>query len=55
MGAVEGTRRTTQDAYPADLARFVCGAWDEERAGPLPDEGTVETLISGCYQASLLR
>ena len=55
MGAVEGTRRTTQDAYPADLARFVCGAWDEERAGPLPDEGMVEALISACYQASLLR
>jgi hypothetical protein len=55
MGAVEDTRRATQDAYPADLARFVCERWDEERAGPLPDEGTVETLISACYQASLLR
>jgi DisA bacterial checkpoint controller nucleotide-binding len=51
---VEHTR-TTHDAYPADLARFVCERWDEERAGPLPDEGTVETLISACYQASLLR
>ena len=55
MGAVEHTRRATHDAYPADLARFVCERWDEERAGPLPDEGTVETLISACYQASLLR
>jgi DisA bacterial checkpoint controller nucleotide-binding len=55
MGTVEHTRRATQDAYPADLARFVCGAWDEERAGPLPDEGTVEALISTCYQGSLLR
>jgi DisA bacterial checkpoint controller nucleotide-binding len=54
MGTVEDTRSTTQDAYPADLARFVCEAWDEERAGPLPEEGTVETLISACYQASLL-
>jgi hypothetical protein len=55
MGAVENTRRVVQDAYPAHLARFVCGVWDEDRAGPLPDEGTVEALISACYQASLLR
>src|SRR5215217_686639 len=55
MGAVEHTRRATQDAYPADLAHVVCERWDEERNGPLPDEGTVETLISACYQASLLR
>ena len=55
MGAVEDTRKSTRDAYPADLSRFVCGAWDEERGGPLPDEGVVETLISACYQASLLR
>ena len=55
MDAVEHTRKIAQDAYPADLARLVCGAWDEERAGPLPDEGTVEALISACYQASLLR
>jgi hypothetical protein len=54
MGAVEDIRKTTRDAYPADLARFVCGAWDEKRAGPLPEEGTVEALISACYQASLL-
>ncbi len=55
MDAVEHTRRAAQDAYPADLARFVCEAWDEERAGPLPDEVAVGTLISACYQASLLR
>jgi Probable sensor domain DACNV len=55
MGAMDNTRRIVQDAYPADLARFVCGVWDEERDGPLPDEGTVEDLISACYQASLLR
>ena len=54
MGAVEHTK-TMHDAYPADLARFVCERWDEKRAGSLPDEGTVETLISACYQASLLR
>src|SRR5919112_3280744 len=54
MGVVENTSRAIQDAYPADLARFVCGVWDEERAGPLPAEGTVETLLSACYQASLL-
>jgi DisA bacterial checkpoint controller nucleotide-binding len=55
MGTVEHTRRATHYAYPADLARVVCERWDEERAGPLPDEGTVEALISACYQASLLR
>ena len=54
MGVVENTSRAVQDAYPADLARFVCGVWDEKRAGPLPEEGTVEALISACYQASLL-
>jgi hypothetical protein len=55
MDAVEHTRRAAQDAYPANLARVVCERWDEARAGPLPDEGTVGTLISACYQASLLR
>jgi hypothetical protein len=55
MGGVENTRRVVQDTYPADLARFVCGVWDEERFGTLPGEGTVEALISACYQASLLR
>jgi len=55
MGAVEDTRRTTQDAYPADLARFIRERWDEDTAGPLPDQGALETLISACYQASLLR
>jgi DisA bacterial checkpoint controller nucleotide-binding len=55
MGAVEGTKRTTRDAYPADLALFVRGRWDEGRAGPLPEPDTLETLISACYQASLLR
>ena len=47
--------RTTPDAYPADLAHFVRERWDEERAGPLPDLDTLETLISACFQASLLR
>src|SRR5215211_4661216 len=55
MGAVEDTRRTTQDAYPADLARFIRERWNEDRSGPLPDQGALETLISACYQASLLR
>jgi hypothetical protein len=55
MGVVEDTRSTTRDAYPADLARFVRERWDEVRAGPLPDPDTLETLISTCYQASLLR
>src|ERR687897_35748 len=55
MGTVENTRKVVRDAYPADLARFVWEVWDEERAGPLPGEGTVEALVSACYQASLLR
>jgi sensor domain DACNV-containing protein len=54
MGAVEHTR-TTHDAYPADLALFVRERWDEDRAGTLPDADALETLISACYQASLLR
>jgi hypothetical protein len=55
MGTVEDTQRTTRDAYPADLAEFVRERWDEEMAGPLPELGTLETLISACYQASLLQ
>ena len=55
MGAMEDTRRTIQDAYPADLVHFVRERWDEDRAGPLPDSRTLETLVSACYQASLLR
>jgi len=55
MGAVEDTRRTIRNAYPADLARFIRERWDEDRAGALPDSHTLETLISACYQASLLR
>jgi hypothetical protein len=55
MCAVEDTWRTTRHAYPADLALFLRERWDEERAGPLPGPGMLETLISACYQASLLR
>jgi hypothetical protein len=55
MSSVEDTRRTTQDAYPADLARFVRERWDEDRAGALPDQDTLETLISACYQSGLLQ
>jgi hypothetical protein len=54
MSPVEDTLRSTQDAYPADLARFVRERWDEDRAGALPDQCTLETLISACYQAGLL-
>jgi DisA bacterial checkpoint controller nucleotide-binding len=54
MSQVEDTHSTTQDAYPADLARFLHERWDEDRAGALPDQGTLETLISVCYQAGLL-
>ena len=39
MSPVEHTLRSTQDAYPADLARFVLERWDEDRAGALPDQG----------------
>jgi len=52
---MEDTRSTTRDAYPADLARLVRERWDEDRAGALPDQGALETLISACYQASLLQ
>ena len=55
MRSVEDTRRATQDAYPADLAHFIRERWNEDRAGPLPDQGALETLVSACYQASLLR
>ena len=55
MSPVEDTLRSTQDAYPADLARFVRERWDEDSAGTLPGQGTLETLISACYQAGLLR
>src|SRR5215212_2738929 len=55
MSPVEDTLRGTRDAYPADLACFVRERWDEDRAGRLPDQGTLETLISACYQAGLLR
>jgi hypothetical protein len=54
MSPVEDTLRSTQDAYPADLARFVRERWEEDRSGVLPDQGTLETLISVCYQAGLL-
>jgi hypothetical protein len=52
---VEDTQRTLRDAYPSDLAHFVHERWDEEGAGPLPELGTLENLISVCYQASLLQ
>jgi hypothetical protein len=55
MSSVEGTQRTTQDAYPADLAHFIRERWDEDGAAALPDQGALETLISACYQAGLLR
>ena len=55
MSPVEDTLRSTRDAYPADLARFVRERWDEDRAGALPDRDTLETLISTCYQVGLLR
>ena len=55
MSPVEDTLRSTQDAYPAELARFVRERWDEDRAGTLPGQGSLETLISTCYQASLSR
>jgi hypothetical protein len=38
MSPVEDTLRGPQDAYPADLARFVRERWDEDRAGTLPDQ-----------------
>jgi hypothetical protein len=55
MSSMEDTKRIMHDAYPADLAPFIRERWDEGTAGPLPEQGVLETLISACYQASLLR
>jgi hypothetical protein len=59
---------TMPHAYPQDLATFLYERWDEPAAcpdtpaavaggapEPLPDTPTLETLLSICYQASLLR
>jgi hypothetical protein len=59
---------TLQHAYPQELAAFLSAHWDEpatcpdtpaaiagDAAEPLPDTLTLETLLSICYQASLLR
>ena len=54
MSPAEDARKSTLDAYPADLARFVRERWEEDRIGVLPDQGALETLISVCYQAGLL-
>ena len=50
--------RTGQDhAYPQHLASFVRERWDSTVPGAdaLPDPPMLETLMSACYQASLLR
>jgi Probable sensor domain DACNV len=52
---MEDTKRITHDVYPANLARFIRERWDEDGLGQLPEQGVLETLISACYQASLLR
>ncbi|MDQ4128452.1 MAG: diadenylate cyclase [Actinomycetota bacterium] len=53
---MEETRRTTTaHTYPADLAALVRERWDGGAIALPPDQGTLETLISTCYQASLLR
>lgn len=60
---------TGPHAYPQDLAAFLYKRWDDPAAArpdvartgtgglsePLPDMSTLETLLSTCYQASLLR
>jgi hypothetical protein len=59
---------TMPHAYPQHLATFLYECWDEPAAcpdtpaavaggdpEPLPDTPTLETLLSICYQASLLR
>ncbi|MGE0823447.1 MAG: putative sensor domain DACNV-containing protein [Candidatus Binatia bacterium] len=59
---------TLHHAYPQDLVTFLCERWDDPAAcpntpavvasgvsEPLPDMLTLETLLSICYQASLLR
>ncbi len=44
-------------AYPQDLASFVRERWDVAVPGAdtLPEPAVLETIVSGCYQASLLR
>ncbi|BCS35492.1 hypothetical protein TBR22_A47230 [Luteitalea sp. TBR-22] len=46
-------------AYPRDLARLVRVAWRQRRASgqapPVPHLAALESLLSVCYQASLLR
>jgi hypothetical protein len=53
-------------AYPGDLTRFVRGSWEDTPAktawameptleSPELDEAVLGALLSGCYQASLLR
>ena len=57
-----------QHAYPHDLAAFLRAHWDEPAtcpdtpaavvgcaSDPLPDTPTLQTLLSSCYQASLLQ
>lgn len=60
--AVEGVRDAY--AYPPDLARFVRARWEdypgdvedsEYGRDEAPDAQVLETLLSTCYQASLLR
>lgn len=42
-------------AYAHDLAYFVHERWNERADDPLPKLAVLESLISACYQASLLR
>ncbi len=51
------SRAAIYDAYPNDLASFVRERWSGAVPGadPLPDPAVLETLLSACYQASLLR
>lgn len=45
-------------AYPQDLARFVQEHWSVREEVPdvaLPELGVLETLVSTCFQASLMR
>ena len=61
------TRGRVTHSYPADLAEVVLRTWNDGSASPatycdtahdddgLPAPDVVETILSTCYQASLLR
>jgi hypothetical protein len=54
------TTKPREDAYPADLARFVCERWQDVDVlsvpgAPVANLATLEPFLSVCHHASLLR